>query len=63
MVTATKAPESFIVLLRVPCLVMMMLFIRRQYEGQTTELHLRNDVVFAGLHRHAGPAPRQVGST
>jgi amino acid transporter len=51
VVTAAKAPESFIVLLLVPCLVTMMLFIRHQYEGQTTELLVRDDIVFAGPHR------------
>jgi hypothetical protein len=28
-----------------------MLFIRHQYEGQARELHVRDDVVFAGPHR------------
>jgi amino acid transporter len=51
VVTLAKAPESFIVLLLVPCLVTLMIFIRRQYEGQVRELHVRDDLVFAGPHR------------
>ncbi|MEO8208299.1 MAG: APC family permease, partial [Chloroflexota bacterium] len=51
VVTAAKAPASLLILLLVPCLVMGMLFIRRQYEGQATELHVADDVVFVGPHR------------
>ena len=51
VVTAAKAPESLIVLVLVPCLVTMMLFIRHQYEGQAKELHVSDDIVFAGPHR------------
>jgi amino acid transporter len=51
VVTAAKAPASLLVLLLVPFLVFLMLGIRRQYEGQAEELHVREDIVFAGPHR------------
>lgn len=51
VVTAAKAPASLLVLFLIPCLVLLMLSIRRQYEGQKDELHVRDDVVFAGPHR------------
>ncbi|MEO7664382.1 MAG: amino acid permease, partial [Candidatus Limnocylindrales bacterium] len=51
VVTAAKAPASLIVLVLIPLLVLMMLFIRRQYDGQAEELHVREDIVFAGPHR------------
>jgi hypothetical protein len=50
-VTYAKAPASLIVLVLIPFLVLMMLGIRRQYEGQAVELLVREDVVFAGPHR------------
>jgi len=51
VVAAAKAPASFIVLLLIPLLVLGMLFIRRQYEGQAAELQVAEDAVFAGPHR------------
>jgi amino acid transporter len=51
VVTAAKAPASLIVLVLIPLLVLLQLGIRRQYEGQAAELHVREDVVFAGPHR------------
>ncbi|HEX5591618.1 MAG TPA: APC family permease [Candidatus Limnocylindrales bacterium] len=51
VVTAAKAPASLIVLVLIPLLVLLMLGIRRQYEGQKDELHVREDVVFAGPQR------------
>ena len=51
VVTAAKAPASLIVLVLIPLLVLLMLGIRRQYEGQAEELHVRDDIVFAGPHR------------
>ena len=47
VVAAAKAPASLIVLFLIPCLVLLMLSIRRQYEGQADELHVREDTVFA----------------
>jgi hypothetical protein len=51
VVTSAKAPESLIVLVLIPILVSVMLFIRRQYEAQEAELHVKPDTVFAGPHR------------
>jgi len=51
VVTYAKWPASAIVLVLIPALVLLMLGIRRQYEGQAAELHVREDVVFAGPHR------------
>jgi hypothetical protein len=51
VVTYAKAPASLIVLVLIPFLVLLMLGIRRQYEGQAAELLVREDVVFAGPHR------------
>jgi hypothetical protein len=51
VVTYAKAPASLIVLILIPFLVLLMLGIRRQYEGQAAELLVREDVVFAGPHR------------
>jgi len=51
VVTSAKAPESLIVLALIPLLVLLQLGIRRQYEGQAEELHVRDDTVFAGPHR------------
>jgi len=51
VVTIAKAPASLIVLVLVPILVLLMLAIRHQYEGQARELHVREDIVFAGAHR------------
>ncbi|MEO8461590.1 MAG: APC family permease [Chloroflexota bacterium] len=51
VVAIAKAPASLLVLALIPCLVAGMLFIRRQYEGQATELLVADDVVFAGPNR------------
>ena len=51
VVTYAKWPASAIVLVLIPSLVLLMLAIRRQYEGQAEELHVRDDIVFAGPHR------------
>ena len=51
VVTYAKWPASAIVLVLIPMLVLMMLAIRRQYEGQAAELLVRDDIVFAGPHR------------
>jgi amino acid transporter len=51
VVTSVKAPQSLIVLGLVPVLVSLMLFIRRQYDGQAEELQVRSDVVIPGPHR------------
>jgi hypothetical protein len=51
VVAAAKAPASLIVLFLIPFLVLLMLSIRRQYEGQAEELHVREDTVFARPHR------------
>ncbi len=51
VVTGAKAPASLIVLVLVPLLVLLMRGIRHQYDLQAAELHVRDDVVFAGPHR------------
>ncbi len=51
VVTYAKAPESLIVLALIPLLVLLQLGIRRQYEAQAQELHVREDTVFAGPNR------------
>jgi amino acid transporter len=51
VVTSAKAPASLLVLVLIPCLVGLMALIRRQYDGQAAELHVRDDVVIAGPHR------------
>jgi amino acid transporter len=51
VVTTAKAPQSLLVLLLIPCIVGVMWFIRRQYDGQANELLVREDTVIAGPHR------------
>ena len=51
VVTAAKAPASLLVLGLVPCLVVLMRLIHRQYEKQAIELHVRDDVVFNSPRR------------
>jgi amino acid transporter len=51
VVTWVKAPQSLIVLALIPVLVSLMLFIRRQYDGQAEELQVCADVVIPGPHR------------
>ncbi|MFL5755679.1 MAG: APC family permease [Chloroflexota bacterium] len=51
VVTSVKAPTSLVVIALIPTLVASMLFIRRQYDGQATELEVRTDQVFVGPHR------------
>ena len=51
VVTVAKAPQSLIVLVLIPVLVGMMMFIRRQYDAQEKELHVRDDLVIEGAHR------------
>ena len=51
VVTIAKAPQSLIVIVLVPCLVMLMWAIHRQYEGQEAELQVRDDYVVGMPHR------------
>ena len=52
VVTSIKFVDgAWIVLMLIPILVAGMLFIRRQYDAQATELHVREDVVIEGPHR------------
>ena len=51
VVTVAKAPPSLLVLVLIPIQVAVMMFIHRQYEAQATELHVDDDVVFAGPTR------------
>ena len=51
VVTIAKAPQSFIVIVLVPCLVTLMWAIHRQYRGQEAELAVRDDYVVGLPHR------------
>ncbi len=51
VVTTAKAPASLAVLLLIPFLVVMMLFIRREYDKQTAELALRPEQVIGPPRR------------
>jgi amino acid transporter len=52
VVTSVKFVDgAWLVVLLMPILVGSMLFIRRQYDHQTAELHVRDDLVFPGPHR------------
>jgi amino acid transporter len=51
VVTLAKAPESFIVLVTIPLLVLLMRGIGRQYQGQADELKVDETMVFHGPHR------------
>jgi amino acid transporter len=52
VVTTVKfADGAWFVVLLIPILVAAMLFVRRQYDAQAAELHVRDDVVIAGPHR------------
>ena len=48
VVTVAKAPASLIVLVLIPVIVGLMAFVRRQYDAQERELHVRNDLVLEG---------------
>jgi len=52
VVTSVKFVDgAYLVVLLIPLLVAAMLFIRRQYDAQAAELHVRDDLVFTGPHR------------
>jgi amino acid transporter len=52
VVTGVKFLDgAWFVILLIPLLVAMMLFIRREYDGQERELHVREDHVVEGPHR------------
>ena len=52
VVTTVKFVDgAWLVLVLMPTLVAVMLFIRRQYDGQASELHVREDLVIAGPNR------------
>ena len=47
VVTSIKfTAGAYLVVLLIPTLVMLMLFVRRQYDGQSKELNVRDDLVF-----------------
>lgn len=49
VVTSVKFVDgAWIVLMLIPILVAMMLFVRRQYDAQARELHVRDDLVLEG---------------
>jgi amino acid transporter len=52
VVTSVKFVDgAWFVVLLIPILVSMMLFIRREYDDQARELHVRDDIVIEGPHR------------
>ncbi len=52
VVTSVKFIDgAWLVVVLIPVLVATMLFVRRQYDAQAAELHVRDDLVFAGPHR------------
>ena len=52
VVTGVKfADGAWFVVALIPILVSMMLFIRREYDGQERELHVREDLIVEGPHR------------
>ncbi|HLA15644.1 MAG TPA: APC family permease [Candidatus Limnocylindrales bacterium] len=51
IVTFAKAPTSLLVLVLIPSLVLLMSFIRRQYDAQASELEVQSDAVFEGPQR------------
>ena len=51
IVTLAKAPESFLVAIVIPILVLTMQFIHRQYRASNANLAVRADFVVPALHR------------
>jgi amino acid transporter len=52
VVTTIKfADGAYLVVMLIPILVALMLFIRREYDDQETELHVRDDLILEGPHR------------
>jgi amino acid transporter len=52
VVTSVKFVDgAWFVVLLIPILVSMMLFIRREYDDQARELHVRDDLIIEGPHR------------
>jgi amino acid transporter len=52
VVTTIKfADGAYLVVMLIPILVALMLFIRREYDDQETELHVRDELVLEGPHR------------
>jgi len=52
VVTTIKFVDgAYLVVLLIPILVAIMLFIRREYDDQEQELHVRDDLVLEGPHR------------
>jgi hypothetical protein len=52
VVTTIKFRDgAYLVVMLIPILVALMLFIRREYDDQEAELHVRDDLVLEGPHR------------
>ncbi len=52
VVTSIKFVDgAYLVVMLIPILVALMLFIRREYDDQEKELHVRDDLVLEGPHR------------
>jgi amino acid transporter len=52
LVLIGKAPDSLLVAVIIPVIVIVMLFIERQYRHSREQLEVRADIVFAPPHRH-----------
>ena len=64
VVTSVKFVDgAWFVVVLIPVLVSMMLFIRREYDGQERELHVREDLVVEGPHPSSGSSSRSTAST
>ena len=52
VVTSIKFRDgAYLVVMLIPILVALMLFIRREYDDQEQELHVRDDLILEGPHR------------
>src|SRR6185312_2287647 len=52
VVTSVKFIDgAWFVIVLIPILVSLMLFIRREYDDQARELHVRDDLIIEGPHR------------
>lgn len=51
IVTFAKAPESLLVMIIIPLLVLIMMFINRQYRASAASLQIRPDAVIPGPRR------------
>ncbi len=64
VVTSVKFVDgAWLVVLLIPILVAMMLFIRREYDAQATELQVRDDLVSRARTASSASSSRSTAST